>query len=135
MFGSSIRTTIQNKHVSLRTKWSFCHGRPSPWENQDVHQDGAGNLKDLDFVWRNSVWSIVRCSPNSPPFHFPIFILIVSYLCRKAITKKPLFKNKCLRNISNFLVFYWRNNVVHIFYEIFTDPFMMLIPQRYTFTW
>ncbi len=83
MFGSSTRTTIQNKHQnkhkngSLSTKWIFYHGCPCPltWTLQKMSEvnwreevptwscesEGSGEI----LYEENSLWSLIRCSPNS----------------------------------------------------------------------
>ncbi len=62
VFGSSTRTTIQNKHqnkhknVSLSTKWIFYHGRPSPLNRREeapswsCESEGSGEILDEGMV-------------------------------------------------------------------------------------
>ncbi len=83
MFGSSTRTTIQNKHQnkhkngSLSTKWIFYHCClcPLTWTLQKMsgvnwreeapswscESEGSGEI----LYEENGLWSLVRCSPNS----------------------------------------------------------------------
>ncbi len=68
MFGSSSRTTIQNKHQnkhkhgSLSTKWIFYHGRPSPltWTLQNEWGELKRRSTNMELwiwrIWRDSVW-------------------------------------------------------------------------------
>ncbi len=83
MFGSSTRTTIQNKHQnkhkngSLSTKWIFYHcwslsSDLNPVEDEWGELKRSSTVMELwiwriwrDSGWRNGLWSLIRCSPNS----------------------------------------------------------------------
>ncbi len=83
MVESSIRTIMQNKHQnqhknwSLSTKWSFVpwlsqSSDLNPVENEWSELKRRSTIMELwiwriwrDSGWRNGLWSLIRCSPNS----------------------------------------------------------------------